>query len=190
VLRVLTKEKYPQGPVEMFLVESIALDMMRVRRARRLEAEYITGELNPPILKPDPLESLDFYQPTILDPGLPAAISSKSAQPLVNIHQRYESTFANRMMRNLHELERLQRMRKGEKLPAPAVVDVSVHSSASSSPEALEKPADSEIANSVSAALEQPKAMSGDVDADVHADTGVVDSNPAPLGAAESAARQ
>ena len=47
---------------------------------------------------------------------------------------------------------------------------------------ALEKPADSGIANSVPASLEQPKAMSPDVDADVHADTGVVDSNPAPLG--------
>jgi hypothetical protein len=38
------------------------------------------------------------------------------------------------------------------------------------------------MANSVSAELEQPKSLSGDVDVDVHADTGVVDFAPAPLG--------
>jgi hypothetical protein len=38
------------------------------------------------------------------------------------------------------------------------------------------------MAKSVSAALEQPKSLSADVDVDVQADTGVVDSTPAPLG--------
>ena len=41
--------------------------------------------------------------------------------------QRYESTFANRLFRTLHELERWQRTRQGERLPAPAAVDVSLH---------------------------------------------------------------
>ena len=41
-LRDLKQEKDPVGATEVFLVESAALDMTRWRRARRLEAEYIT----------------------------------------------------------------------------------------------------------------------------------------------------
>lgn len=178
----LREEKAPVGMLETLLVESVALDMLRLRRARRLEAEFITSEINPPIVQTDPLASLGVFEDTTLDPGLPAAISSECAQRLVGVFHSYESTFVIRMLRLLHELERLQRMRTGERLPAPAVVDVSVHASASSLPEALEKSADTGMANSVPAALEQPKSLSGDVDVDVHADAGMVDSVPAALG--------
>jgi len=41
--------------------------------------------------------------------------------------QRYESMIALKLYRTLHELERLQRLRQGERLPAPAAVDVTVH---------------------------------------------------------------
>ena len=162
LLNNLREEKAPVGMVETLLVESVALDMVRLRRARRLEAEYITAELNPPTLEASVFGLPDLSEPTILDPGLPAAISSESAQRLVNVFQRYESTFVIRILRLLHELERLQRMRSGERLPAPAVVDVSVHASASSLPEPLEK----------------------------SADTGMTNSVPAPLGAAENPARR
>ncbi len=50
-----------------------------------------------------------------------------SVLPLVSIFQRYESAGALRLFRTLHELERLQRMRRGEHLSAPAAVDVTVH---------------------------------------------------------------
>lgn len=92
----LKKKKKPVGVVEMFLVESAAMDMLRWPRARRFEAEFITGELHPSTLAGNPLGDLDFFQPTVVDPGLPAAIGSKSAQPLVSVFQRYESTFAYR----------------------------------------------------------------------------------------------
>ena len=38
--------------VESAFVESAALDIVRLRRARRLEVEYIPGELNPPLHGP------------------------------------------------------------------------------------------------------------------------------------------
>lgn len=117
-------EKNPVGAIETFLVESAAIEMVRWPRARRLEAECITGELNPPthtLGLPD--LRLDGQ---VLDPGLTAAISSKAVQQLVTF-QRYESTLANRFFRILHELERSQRMRQGECLSAPVAVDVSVH---------------------------------------------------------------
>lgn len=47
--------------------------------------------------------------------------------PLVNVFQRYEGTILQRLFRVLHELERLQRMRHGEDLLAPAALDVTVH---------------------------------------------------------------
>ena len=113
---------------EGFLVESAALDLTRLRRVRRLEAEYITGVLNPPIREPREFAGLSgLDQGTIVDPGLPAMMDCGSVLPLVSIFQRYESACALRLFRTLHELERLQRMRQGEHLPAPAAVDVSVH---------------------------------------------------------------
>ena len=128
ILSDLIREKNPVGAMEMYLVESAALDMVRWLRARRLEAEYITSELNPPLEAPAPMGDLsDLFKGQLVDPGLPAAITSDSGQRLVNIFQRYETNTANRLFRTLHELERLQRMRRGEVLPAPSTVDVNVH---------------------------------------------------------------
>jgi hypothetical protein len=59
-------------------------------------------------------------------------------QRLVSIFQRYESTLTLRMLRFLHELERLQRIRRGENLPVPDVVDITVHAAASNPPDAVE----------------------------------------------------
>jgi len=132
ILRDLIREKDPVGATETYLVKAAALDMVRWMRARRLEADYITSELNPPLHAPDPMGDLDLvFQGQVLDPGIPAAISSDSGQQLVNIFQRYETNIANRLFKTLHELERLQRMRRGERLPAPTAVDVSIHTDTS-----------------------------------------------------------
>jgi hypothetical protein len=51
----------------------------------------------------------------------------ESVERLVKTFQRYQSAIALNLFRTLHELERVQRMRKGEQLPAPAAVDVTIH---------------------------------------------------------------
>jgi len=128
ILSDLIPELNPVGVREMFLVESMALNMVKSKRARRLEAEYITSELNPPIHGPNVLgDDLELFKGALLDPGLPAALTFVSAQRLVSIYQRYETAIDLRLFRALHELERLQRMRKGERLAAPVAVDVIVH---------------------------------------------------------------
>jgi hypothetical protein len=127
----LTREKEPVGELEKFLVQAAALDMVRWQRARRLEAEFITGELNPPLLGPGLADIGSILsEGEVLDPGLPAPINSESGHRLVNIFQRYETSIANRLFRTFHELERLQRTRRGEILPAPANldIDINVHS--------------------------------------------------------------
>jgi hypothetical protein len=127
ILRSLIREKEPVGELEMFLVHGLALDMVRWPRARRFEADCITGELNPPTRGTSMRDVGLFYEEgSVIDPGLPAAIASNGIQQLVTL-QRYESTIANRFFRQLHELERLQRMRQGEHLPAPVAVDVGCH---------------------------------------------------------------
>jgi hypothetical protein len=173
ILNDLRHEKAPIGVVESVLVESAALDIVRSRRARRLEAEYITGELNPANYGPALLGyPVDWAHGEMLDPGLPAAISFESAQRLVSVFQRYESSFVFRLYRTLNELERLQRMRRGEKVPAPVTVDVTVHT-------------EKETFASVPTELRQAKVLCGDgeslprpatLDAGVHARTGTEDS--------------
>jgi len=200
ILSDLGREKNPVGVIETFLVESAAIEMVRWLRARRLEAECITGELNPPIHSPGLAALLGFDGGEVLDPGLPAAISAEAAQKLVTF-QRYESTSANRFFRILHELERLQRMRQGECLPAPVAVDVSVHSGTraldsanddpkivesvsadkleksvsvppnGSAPAALEASVEAGIRSSVLGAIEQPKSPPSDLDVNVNADS-------------------
>ena len=58
-LRGLQHELLPVSLREEFLVESIALEMVRLERARRLEAEFITEVLNPAIHEPGPFAALD-----------------------------------------------------------------------------------------------------------------------------------
>ena len=105
----LEKETNPVGTIEIVLVESIAVEIVRLRRARRLEGEHINGALNPSL-------------------GLRARMRLDSIHPLV---KRFPAVrrrrFYQRLFRILHELERLNRMRQGEQLPAPAALDVSVH---------------------------------------------------------------
>ena len=120
VLRELMAELKPVGSLENMLVQSAALEITRLFRARLLEAGHITSVLNPPKI------DLGISFDDIFDPGKPAAIDAVNAQPLVNIFQRYESVIFNRLFRTLHELERRQRMRLGDSVPPPASLDVSL----------------------------------------------------------------
>jgi hypothetical protein len=111
--------------LEAFLVECIALSMVRLRRTRRLEAELVTSILHPPIygegIFPDLSERL------VIDPGQPARIGSEDVEVLVR-YQRYESANENKLYRAMNQLERIRRIRQGEHLPAPVAVDVTLHS--------------------------------------------------------------
>jgi hypothetical protein len=125
ILQELEQETNPVGTIESFLVESIAVELVRLRRARRLEAQHINGALDPSTYK-TVVRTSSMHRPQI-DPGLPARLRLEHIYPLVKLFQRYEATIQSRFFRSLHEFERLNRMRQGEQLPAPAALDVSVH---------------------------------------------------------------
>jgi hypothetical protein len=42
--------------------------------------------------------------------------------------QRYETALENKLYRAINQLERLQRTRKGEFVPAPESIDIAIHS--------------------------------------------------------------
>jgi hypothetical protein len=129
----LESELKPVGIVETCLVRRIALDLVRLKRSALLEAEFITAQLNPPVTEKQggsmdaALDGLLYGQVVVTDPGLPARLSAASADTLANTFARYETALENRLFRCLNQLERVQRLRQGENIPAPATVDVAVH---------------------------------------------------------------
>lgn len=120
----LTETYRPVGDLEQFLVKRISFHMIRLDRAGRLEAEFITGEIHPPVMA---VGIEDMLAPGIAEPGLPARVGALGAINLVSGFQRYETAIENKLYRAINQLERLQRARQGEFVPAPAVVDVSIH---------------------------------------------------------------
>jgi hypothetical protein len=135
--RLLAQFK-PVGEVEIALVRRIALCLVRLGRAAMLEAEFITAEVNPPLtettyppVSPDVARIVEMVKQThgttvVLDPGLPASLSASDVETLLTF-QRYETAIENKLYRALNQLERLQRVRRGDKIPAPASLDVNVH---------------------------------------------------------------
>jgi len=131
----LETELKPLGELESFLVRQIALGMVRLKRAAWLEADFTTAQLNPPITKTEnslaeQLEKLGGQKVVVIDPGIPSRLSADAVDALASKFGRYETQIENRLFRHLHELERLQRLRCGEHVPAPASVDVAIHAAA------------------------------------------------------------
>jgi len=128
ILADLTLRTKPVGPLEEGLVRFAALDMTKWHTAQVLEAQYITGVLHPATFEKNADTDLTLQLcGRMLDPGFRATFSVGASEYLV-LYQRYASSHSNRFYRTLHELERIQRLRKGEYVPAPCAVDVSVHS--------------------------------------------------------------
>jgi hypothetical protein len=128
ILRDLLREKAPVDTIETFLVEQVALDMVKWETARRLEAQHVTAVLHPPQYENDALGDLvSQFQGEMIDPGIPAAVTPACVECIVTTFQRYQSYHSNRLFRTLHELERSQRMRQGERLPAPMAADLGIH---------------------------------------------------------------
>jgi hypothetical protein len=122
----LIAAKSPVGDLEMFFLKRIAFQMVRLQRAGRLEAEYITGELHPPELGQTLAESCSDTE--VIEPGYLAAIGAVSALNLATGFQRYETAIENKLYRAINELEKLQRIRRGEYVPPPQALDVSINS--------------------------------------------------------------
>jgi hypothetical protein len=114
-------ELKPLGEIENFLARQIVLCMVRLKRVRLLEAEFVTAQLNPPVM-----ENFDtdidrilgnINNQTVVDPGLPARLSAEAVDALANSFARYETAIENRMLRALNHLERMQLLRHAADVP-------------------------------------------------------------------------
>ena len=114
----------PEGEVECFLVQRIGLAMLRLKRAAALEAEFLTEQLNPTTTYIDDLLAANLH---VSKKGQGARVSADTVDALASKFGRYETQAENRLFRHLHELQRLQAMRRGEVVAAPASLEVAVH---------------------------------------------------------------
>ncbi len=143
----------PQGALQQYLVDKIVVDMWRLRRIPILEAaRYARGQQELIVLTLEKKAEearlgpcgrsidLDAEETEAAEANL-ARESSKLKIPefeVIRVLEEKLTTFANlsrheqalsrAMLRNLHELERIQARRAGEHVPAPVVVDVNVSS--------------------------------------------------------------
>lgn len=122
----LIKELKPQGAIEEMLAETVCICYIKLYRVAKAEKEFFKSIYNPPHIinsrwdfprLPDPDAKLEGYLPQI---------SEEHIIKVTNIYSRYETTVQGKMYKALHELERLQRMRKGDKVSPPVSVDVDV----------------------------------------------------------------
>ena len=104
-IHALTAIYSSSDPVDTFLIEQMALEMLRSRRTARLEAETITVSSRPDTSS-DPTS--DRCTPMI-DP----LVMKEYAGPALDRLQRYASANLNRMLRCRRELERMRRDEPG-----------------------------------------------------------------------------
>jgi hypothetical protein len=113
VIHDLTAIYSSSDPVDTFLIEQMALEMLRSRRTARLEAETITVSSRPDTSS----DSTSDRCTPMIDP----LVMKEYAGPALDRLQRYASANLNRMLRCRRELKR---MRRDE--PGPGVTDTDI----------------------------------------------------------------
>jgi hypothetical protein len=113
LLNALYDDYEPVGACEEMLVETIAVCCWRERRALRCEA----GSVRRAFLESD--FETDIERGSIRD-----HLRLPSGRDLDRI-LRYETAIQHKLAHAFNQLERLQRARKGERIPAPVSVQVS-----------------------------------------------------------------
>jgi len=114
----------PAGPVEAMLVEKLAHTYVRLQRCARAEAEYHIRTWERPLT--DHFRIREEVQRRNLNMHA-TNFSPQDFSGSVELFARYDTTLTNQMIRLIHEIERLQRLRLGERVPPPLAADVTVH---------------------------------------------------------------
>jgi|SRR5271157_2549915 len=125
LLGALTRDLEPVGALEEILVHKIAKCCWREMRAQRCEAGLVRRSFfqDPRTLLRDAL-SLMGSKPNPEREAIKDHLSLPLGSELDRI-LRYEATIQRQLVYAINQLERLQRARKGEHVPAPVSVQVS-----------------------------------------------------------------
>ena len=111
----------PQGELEMILVDRIISSVWRLRRAIQVERDFIQHKYDD--TKYDKYDDLVRPDDEVWSLVVSGELGNSNAW--LNLI-RYETTVERQVYKALHELQRLQSTRKGEKPAAPVAIDVDV----------------------------------------------------------------
>lgn len=125
ILADLMREKNPVGVLDTHRVECMARDIVRRKRAFLWESMLVSRYVPSDSYKSQADDDRQMAESQIVNP--PFLINSilEMLGHVLRV-QRCEAFYANDLVRNEHELERSQRMRQGEQLPAPALIDLTL----------------------------------------------------------------
>jgi hypothetical protein len=109
----LRSELQPKSELELVLVDRITANTWRLKRVMQIEREMIEEGKNS-----------TFNSKKSIGQGFTSynATNSDTYGKLI----RYETTIERGIYKALHELQRLQAARSGEKVPAPVAVDIDI----------------------------------------------------------------
>ena len=128
ILEDFNKQFRPANAIEQILLERIGLYYLKLFRVQKAETEFMKAQLNP--RKTKVVDGIDcdpeglLGKTVVLNEGYIPLIKDDSIQKLIDIYARYETTVENRFFRAIHELERVQRLRKGENILPPITADI------------------------------------------------------------------
>lgn len=105
-------ELEPETEIELFLADRIISNIWRLKRALKGETEMIAGDIKGVIFG-----TKDFGHALSYD-----LANHDSYGKFI----RYETSIERGIYKALHELQRLQAHRQGEKLPLPVAIDVDI----------------------------------------------------------------
>lgn len=132
LLKDLEATYQPIGRIEAMLVERIAIHYIKLYRVQKSETEYMKSCLDPRKTHIEGgFELIPIGEPEVLvidNEGYTPRLDSSSLTEMANVFGRYETTVENKLYKALHELERMQRTRKGDTVAAPLAVDVGLGS--------------------------------------------------------------
>ena len=112
----------PVGPVEGILVEKLAHTYLRMQRCARAEAEYHITTWEPST----EAYRVGWYVERRQEGRHASWFDPPQFEAAVNLFARYDAALTNQLIKLLHEIERLQRLRGGEDVPAPVAADLTL----------------------------------------------------------------
>ncbi len=134
----LANDYLPETLTEELLIESMAIAYIRRERAINAEREYMLEILNPTVWEErvktpsmmahlqTPPELYGENEIVITKQGYKAKFSSNEINVIDSTFAKYANTCERQFFKALHELQRLQAIRKGQQVLLPAAVDVSI----------------------------------------------------------------
>lgn len=125
VMDRLNSQFQPVGVLEKMLVDRIGYFYIRLFRVAKSENEYMQSILNPrKVTVKDIIPQIEFTETIVENEGYVPILKDTSVEKLTSTYLRYEIALENRMYKAIHELQRLQANRNGEKIPPPLAVDI------------------------------------------------------------------